>query len=583
MKKNPKVSIIIPVYNGSKFMKEAIDSALSQTYKNTEIIVVNDGSNDNNLTKEIAKSYGNKIKYFEKENGGVSTALNLALKKMSGDYFSWLSHDDRYYKNKISEQIKYLENYDDNTILYSDYDLMDENSNIFAKSVKDSFELSQKPIYGLLRGAINGITLLIPKKAFEDCGNFKEELRCTQDYELWSRMMKKYKFVHQPEILATTRLHKNQTGNTSPNVLKENNELWINLIEDVSDNDKIKLEGSIYMYYYEMLKFIETTKFDGVLKFLNKKIKNLENKINKDSSKTLVSVVIPYYNNELEIHRAIESVLKQTHKLFEIIIVDDGSKNKLNISKYKNKNIKIISFEKNSGVSHARNIGISESKGEFIALLDSDDEFKTTKLEEQLIFMNKKNSDFCYSSYERLNENNEICFLSEKELSFKNDYISNCSIATPTVMIRKKFIDKYKLKYNEKIRCGEDIVFYLECFKHTKPHFYDKSLTIVHASKNSSYISINKQIDGTKNILRYLFNDNFYNKNDMEISKLCFEYYKMINPYKNEHQSEQFNTNEINHNILIEQNKIVKYYNTLKNKGLKHCLIRLVKKIMRKP
>ena len=320
MKKNPKVSIIIPVYNGSKFMKEAIDSALSQTYKNTEIIVVNDGSNDNNLTKEIAKSYGNKIKYFEKENGGVSTALNLALKKMSGDYFSWLSHDDRYYKNKISEQIKYLENYDDNTILYSDYDLMDENSNIFAKSVKDSFELSQKPIYGLLRGAINGITLLIPKKAFEDCGNFKEELRCTQDYELWSRMMKKYKFVHQPEILATTRLHKNQTGNTSPNVLKENNELWINLIEDVSDNDKIKLEGSIYMYYYEMLKFIETTNFDGVLKFLNKKIKNLENKINKDSSKTLVSVVIPYYNNELEIHRAIESVLKQTHKLFEIII-----------------------------------------------------------------------------------------------------------------------------------------------------------------------------------------------------------------------------------------------------------------------
>ena len=542
MKKNPKVSIIIPVYNGSKFMKEAIDSALSQTYKNTEIIVVNDGSNDNNLTKEIAKSYGNKIKYFEKENGGVSTALNLALKKMSGDYFSWLSHDDRYYKNKISEQIKYLENYDDNTILYSDYDLMDENSNIFAKSVKDSFELSQKPIYGLLRGAINGITLLIPKKAFEDCGNFKEELRCTQDYELWSRMMKKYKFVHQPEILATTRLHKNQTGNTSPNVLKENNELWINLIEDVSDNDKIKLEGSIYMYYYEMLKFIETTNFDGVLKFLNKKIKNLENKINKDSSKTLVSVVIPYYNNELEIHRAIESVLKQTHKLFEIIIVDDGSKNKLNISKYKNKNIKIISFEKNSGVSHARNIG-----------------------------------------YERLNENNEICFLSEKELSFKNDYISNCSIATPTVMIRKKFIDKYKLKYNEKIRCGEDIVFYLECFKHTKPHFYDKSLTIVHASKNSSYISINKQIDGTKNILRYLFNDNFYNKNDMEISKLCFEYYKMINPYKNDHQSEQFNTNEINHNILIEQNKIVKYYNTLKNKGLKHCLIRLVKKIMRKP
>ena len=69
MKKNPKVSIIIPVYNGKDYMKEAIDSALSQTYKNIEILVINDGSTDNGATKRIAKSYGNKIRYFEKENG----------------------------------------------------------------------------------------------------------------------------------------------------------------------------------------------------------------------------------------------------------------------------------------------------------------------------------------------------------------------------------------------------------------------------------------------------------------------------------------------------------------------------------
>ena len=140
MKKNPKVSIIIPVYNGKNYMKEAIDSALAQTYQNIEIIVVNDGSTDNGATRKIAESYGNKIKYFEKENGGVSTALNLAIEKMSGDYFSWLSHDDRYYKNKIESQIEYLKKYDENTIIYTDYDLMDENSNVFAKSIKDHEE-----------------------------------------------------------------------------------------------------------------------------------------------------------------------------------------------------------------------------------------------------------------------------------------------------------------------------------------------------------------------------------------------------------------------------------------------------------
>ena len=94
MSHNPLVSIVIPVYNGSNFMREAIDSALAQTYPNIEILVVNDGSTDN--TREIALSYGDKIRYFEKENGGVATALNLAIHEMKGEYFSWLSHDDWY-------------------------------------------------------------------------------------------------------------------------------------------------------------------------------------------------------------------------------------------------------------------------------------------------------------------------------------------------------------------------------------------------------------------------------------------------------------------------------------------------------
>ena len=91
MTKNPKVSIIIPVYNGSNYLKEAIDSALNQTYANVEVIVVNDGSNDNGKTEALAKSYGDRIKYCYKENGGVASALNYGIKTMHGQYFSWLS------------------------------------------------------------------------------------------------------------------------------------------------------------------------------------------------------------------------------------------------------------------------------------------------------------------------------------------------------------------------------------------------------------------------------------------------------------------------------------------------------------
>jgi glycosyltransferase involved in cell wall biosynthesis len=98
---NPKVSIIIPVYNWSNYLSEAIESALAQTYKNIEILVINDWSNDNWASEKIALSFGDKINYIYKENGWVATALNLWIEKASWEYISWLSRDNLYYSNKI--------------------------------------------------------------------------------------------------------------------------------------------------------------------------------------------------------------------------------------------------------------------------------------------------------------------------------------------------------------------------------------------------------------------------------------------------------------------------------------------------
>ena len=75
----PLVSIVIPVYNGANYMRQAIDSALAQTYGNIEIIVVNDGSTDGGETERIALSYGDRIRYFRKENGGCASALNYGI------------------------------------------------------------------------------------------------------------------------------------------------------------------------------------------------------------------------------------------------------------------------------------------------------------------------------------------------------------------------------------------------------------------------------------------------------------------------------------------------------------------------
>lgn len=255
---NPLVSVIIPVYNGSNYIKEAIDSALAQTYDNIEIIVVNDGSIDD--TEKIVKSYGDKIRYFSKENGGVASALNLALKEMRGEYFSWLSHDDAYLSEKIENQIRHLSLLGDkDIILYSDYELMDEESNVIENIILDHEMLEAKPEYALFRNLVNGITLLIPKKAFGDYGFFNEELKCTQDYDMWFEMMKSYEFIHLPEVLVKYRIHEMQDTKKNPRVITEGDDLWIKMIEKLPIETKIKLEGRECCFYRKMALFLERT------------------------------------------------------------------------------------------------------------------------------------------------------------------------------------------------------------------------------------------------------------------------------------------------------------------------------------
>ena len=132
---NPKVSIVIPVYNGANYVANAIDSALSQTYENAEVIVVNDGSNDNGATAEICLGYGNQIVYIEQSNKGVAGAMNTAFEHLTGDLFCWLSHDDEHLPQKTKKQVEFLKRYQrDDLMLFGNYFLMDDNGETWHES-----------------------------------------------------------------------------------------------------------------------------------------------------------------------------------------------------------------------------------------------------------------------------------------------------------------------------------------------------------------------------------------------------------------------------------------------------------------
>ena len=205
----PLVSIVIPVYNGSNYLGQAVDSALAQTYANVEVIVVNDGSDDGGATRAVAERYGDRIGYLEKENGGVASALNLGVRSMRGQFFSWLSHDDLYHPRKIEEQVAfYAGKRLDKAVLFSDEDRIDGDGRLVARA--RPFRMPREPLpYVLLyRQFIGGCSLLIPRAAFDEAGMFDESLRLVQDYDLWFRMMAKgYEFVYCPLVSGSSRRH----------------------------------------------------------------------------------------------------------------------------------------------------------------------------------------------------------------------------------------------------------------------------------------------------------------------------------------------------------------------------------------
>lgn len=276
----PLVSIIIPVYNGENYLRDAIDSALAQTYPNVEIIVVNDGSCDEGATENVALSYGDKIRYFYKENGGVATALNLGIQKMKGDYFSWLSHDDMYYPNKLEKQIQALRKHGDMTaIVHSDYDLLDVASQAIThiqQSITYSIDQLTNSVFPVLQGLIHGCSLLIHKSHFDRVGVFDESLITTQDYDLWFRLFHYQKTVYITEPLVLARLHNAQGSRTLTCHDSERCQLHLNFIKSLTKEEMCAMYGSPINFYHRMCCFFKGGKMEESYRYVNQKLQEAD-------------------------------------------------------------------------------------------------------------------------------------------------------------------------------------------------------------------------------------------------------------------------------------------------------------------
>ena len=210
----------------------------------------------------------------------------------------------------------------------------------------------------------------------------------------------------------------------------------------------------------------------------------------------LVSIIIPYYKKKDYIKKTINSILKQTYKKFEIIIINDEpgelSKNILSFLKKKDSRIKIINNKKNIGAGKSRNKGINIAKGKYIAFIDSDDVWKKNKLLKQIEFMRRKNIEISHTSYEIIDDDLAIRGTRQAKVMNYKKLIKSCDIGLSTVIIKKSLIKNLRFP---NLKTKEDYVLWLEIAKKGKTiHALNTKLTQWRKSKNSLSSSVVRKL-----------------------------------------------------------------------------------------
>ena len=222
----------------------------------------------------------------------------------------------------------------------------------------------------------------------------------------------------------------------------------------------------------------------------------------------LISVIIPFYNRIAWTVESVKSVLDQTYQNFEILLVDDGSTESLDsLFALDDPRIRIL-YQNNNGPASARNHGMREARGDYIAFLDSDDLFEPSKLMYQLKFhLNNPEVLFTHTSYRYFGTDDltEVMHSGKFSGFVYPEILYGCPVASPTVMFKRGVIDK-NIFMDEKYRISEDIIFYSKIARHGQIIGIDVPLTRVRKSQTFHAASPRAQIAGGKNIAHYLRN-----------------------------------------------------------------------------
>ena len=208
------ISVIIPTFN-SRYIVEAIQSVISQTYSNWEIVVVDDGSTED--TEAIIKQCWKKIKYIRQDNKGPASARNLGVTAANGEFIAFLDADDIWLEGKLDEQLKYMQENPNIGLSYTDYSVFDESGT----KCPSAFQLLEADKHRvrtfrdlILHPVVWTSTVMVKRDVFERVGGFDESMSRGEDYDLWLRIAAHGAIDGIPKVLAKYRRHADSLSNS---------------------------------------------------------------------------------------------------------------------------------------------------------------------------------------------------------------------------------------------------------------------------------------------------------------------------------------------------------------------------------
>ena len=360
----PKISIVVPMYNTEKlFFKELIDSLKNQTYKNWELCLA-DGSE---VPNELLKDYmdDGRIKYsFLNSNLGISENTNAAIKMATGDYIGFLDHDDILSQDALFEVVRAINENKNADFIYSDEDKIDENNERFEPYFKPDFSPETLECNNYITHFV-----VVKKDLSNEVGCLDSAFNGAQDFDFVLRATSKAKnVVHISKILYHWRVHRQSTA-------------------EVADAKPYAFEAGIKV----VEKYLERTGKEGTVEN-GQDVPGIY-KINyKVIGNPKVSILIPNKDNSKLLKDAINSIIENTtYNNYEIVVIENGSTEKETLKYYdelKDKpKVKILRIDENGEFNYSRliNLGVKNVDGDFILQLNNDTKVLTKNWLEMMI------------------------------------------------------------------------------------------------------------------------------------------------------------------------------------------------------